>query len=159
MLFFALASVEAFCCDLAAVARKLRYREDAFDLAFHHRLPRVVIAAPAAEDPHDAGGDLRVQGIEFDDLISEEAVACTVLPMKASGVGHGEDADQRAHTVGVGHLEGGVGLELSDLIQAVLALGHGLECEPFVDHQRLILPAFIETSEGVATSRMITVGK
>ena len=109
------------------------------------RVWRGVEAAPAVEGGDQPGGDLGIGAVELDRLVGEEAAAGVVKAQEVLAEG-GEDG---AHTVGVGHREGGVLHEALDALDSTLVLEHGLESEPFVHDQGLVLPGGVEIGQGL----------
>src|SRR3990167_8150667 len=66
---------QAFAHHFEDVAGQLARCQDALQLGLHQLLASTVVLGPACQRCQQARGDLRVEGIEDDYLIGEEAVA------------------------------------------------------------------------------------
>ena len=69
--------------DLAGVARQTRPRRQPLELAPHQRLPARVEHPPGAERGGEAGGRLRVDRVELEQPVDDEAVAAAVRRVEA----------------------------------------------------------------------------
>ena len=94
--------------DLAGVARQAGQRGEPLELGPHQRLPAGVEHPPGAEGRGQPRGGLRVDRVEPDQPVDDEAVAGAVGAVEAGRVAGGEAADQRAEAVGVLPVEVGV---------------------------------------------------
>ena len=121
--------------------------DDPFQLGAHQCLPLIVVFPPAGEQLDHAGRHLRVEAVEGQHLIRQELVAGAAEVVKAHGIAAGETADQGVDLVRVPDLEGRMRQQGSDFGQRFRTLRHGLDREPLVDHQRLVLPGLIEAGE------------
>ena len=63
------------------------------------------IAPPFAQWNKEAGGDLRVDGVELDDAGGQEFIARPIGGMEADRVAHGEGRIERSRAVGVADVE------------------------------------------------------
>src|SRR5690606_12298013 len=90
------------------IRRQLAAGQDTLQLATHQRLAGRGIPAPAGQRGQLAGGDLRVEAVQGDHLVGQEAVAAAIQGVEVHVVLVGEGANQRAHLVGVLDVERGV---------------------------------------------------
>mmetsp|Transcript_26474 Transcript_26474/g.45311 ORF Transcript_26474/g.45311 Transcript_26474/m.45311 type:complete len:932 (-) Transcript_26474:74-2869(-) len=125
--------------DLEGVLRQALRLLDAEQRALHQLLPRLVEAAPRVEGGGEAGGHLRVALVEGDDLLGHEVVARAVGGVEGGGVGAGKGVDHRAHRVGVGAVVRLVLEQRADVGEGGGGVGGGLDGEPLVDHERLLV--------------------
>ena len=119
---------------------------DAFQRGAGVRLAAGVEFLPAVEAAGEARGDLRVLVVQVEHAVGDEGVAAAVGGVEARQVG-AEGADQRIHLVRVADVEGRVGAQRLDRGQRVRPAAGRLRGQPFVDDQRLVLPAGVEIGE------------
>ena len=113
----------------------------------HHRGALRLEPPPAAERRHQPRRDLRIELVGGDDHVGEEGVAA---PVGASGTPSGWrrtcPASERSR-LGLVDREIGMLRELQHLVDRVGALRRGLQREPFVEHQRVVVEALVEGVE------------
>ena len=108
------------------IARQVRRLSDPFQLAQHQSLPRGIVPAPPGEGGKEAGGDLRVQRNEAEQLVRQESVAGAVRRVEAHLVA-GKGPDQGPEAVGIAKFECRMVEERDDLSQGA---GEGLAGRP-----------------------------
>ena len=100
-LFFCLtASIQNLADDFAHVFRQSILRPNALQCLFHQVFAVRFELVAEVERLHQAGGDLRVEAVDFDDFVGDEAVAAAVFCVEMRDVA-AEAADERAGFVGV----------------------------------------------------------
>ena len=110
-----------------------------------------LVFLPVIQRAHQACGDLRVERVERDHLLRPEGIAAAVRGVELRRVAVAETENQAARAVGVLQREGRVGHQLAHGFH-IGGVGHGLQAEPFVDDQRLVLEILIETVSAAAAA-------
>ena len=123
------------------------------------RLTRGVKATPAIEAACHACRHLGIESIQFDDAFGGEVIATTVGGMKAHMVAQAEAADQRVHLVGIAQVEGRMAAQALYLGQGLRQARGGLHRQPFVHHQRLMLPLCIERLQCLQPLGTVAIGQ
>lgn len=98
--YFDDASIQNLADDFAHVFRQSFLRPNALQFLFHQVLAVRLELVAEVERLHQAGGDLRVEAVDFDDFVGDEAVAAAVLCVEMRDVA-AEAADERTGFVGV----------------------------------------------------------
>ncbi len=120
---------------------------DAGEFVADESLAGLVVARPCFKGGGHARGGLRVDGVKFDQPISQQRVALARGVVKACVIG-GERGDDGAKAVGVFPIKISVfGKELGD-VRGMIGGGHAdLQAEPFVHHEAVVLPLGVELGE------------
>ena len=102
--------------------------------------------------------NLRIELVERKHLLDPEVIAAAVEGMELRRVAVAETEDQAACAVGIFQCKGGVGHQLAHGFY-IGVRRHGLQAEPFVDHQRLVFEILIELLERFFCTRAAAVNR
>src|SRR5680860_932049 len=110
---------------------------------------------PALKGAEKPGGNVGIKAVDLQGLGCQQPVAIAIAAVESGRVGLREGADQRAHAVGVLQRELRMRKEAAYGLDGIGARGARLNGKPFVEDERLVLPALVEVREGFVAYRRL----
>src|SRR5207253_3861589 len=142
-------SGQAFADHFKDVAGQLARGTNALQLPLHQRLARNIVLAPASQRRQLPRSNLRIERIQLNHQIRQEAITRTVSRMEIDQVLPGKRPNQRTNLVRVLDVERRMLHQRLDPLQTTRQTATGLDTEPLVHDQRVVLEVFSEGCQGL----------
>src|SRR5512139_2938934 len=140
------------------ILRQARSRGNALQLGAHQFGSCRFEPFPAPQRWHLPSRDLRIDAVDLQDHVGDEAIATPRRIVERPLVGC-EVRYQGAPSVRISKVEVLVTGQSLDDLNRIAPLGRGLQCEPFVQHQAVTAITFVEVGKGLLALGTIDAGQ